>query len=252
MELLTNNFNEIKIHNDKNIQDDKKIKCDIKPIKLDILNLRNERQKLNNILTYQSLKSHNISKNININAFNRILENLNFTDVELFTKCDNDDDFCKVTAMYCAINSSRQGSKDEEIQIKTLNITSRNFGVTIKQQNEFRPCKNGTIINNTKKLDCLKSFDGKITGMINGWIFAKVVIGEGGHQDNVYEEANNLCEWILQYNKIHNKGIDEIFIILIDTDLIEKLNELQKKYMYIKNIIIGGHIQIQEYIIKNY
>jgi hypothetical protein len=68
--------------------------------------------------------------------------------------------------------------------------------------------------------------------MINGWIFAKVVIGKGGHQDNVYEETNNLCEWILQYNKIHNKGIDEIFIILIDTDLIEKLNELKKIYVY--------------------
>ena len=192
MELITNNFNNIQI------QDDKKNKCDIKPIKLDILNLRNERQKLNNILTYQSIKSHNISKNININAFNRILENLNFTDVELFNKCDND--FCKVTAIYCAINSSRQGSKDEEIQIKTLNITSQNFKVTIKQQNVFRPCKNGTIINKNKKLECLKSFDGKISGVISGWIFAKVVIGEGGHQDNVYED-----------NMINHISKDEVF-----------------------------------------
>jgi hypothetical protein len=152
MDLLTKNFNEMKIQDDNECKNDKKITCDIKPIKLDILNLRNERQKLNNILTYQSIKSHNISKNININAFNRILENLNFTDFELFTKCDNDDYFCKVTAMYCAINSSRQGSKDEEIQIKTLNITSRNFGVTIKQQNEFRHCKMELLLITPKNL----------------------------------------------------------------------------------------------------
>jgi hypothetical protein len=195
MELLTNNFNDIKI------QDDKKILiCDIKPIKLDILNLRNERQKINDILAYQSIKSHKILKNINVMAFNRILENLNFTDVELFNKCDNDEAFCKIISMHCAIISSRQGNKDEGIQIKTLNITSQFFGINIVQQKDFRPCKNGTIINTNKKLDCLKSFDGKISGKISGWIFAKVVIGEGGHQDNVYED--NMINHISKDNSV--------------------------------------------------
>ena len=39
----------------------------------------------------------------------------------------------------------------------------------------------------------LKSFDGQITGRVNGWIFAKVVIDKGGHQDNVHHEIEAFC-----------------------------------------------------------
>ena len=70
--------------------------------------------------------------------------------------------------------------------------------------------------------ECLKSFDGKITGLISGWIFAKIVIGSGGHQDNVFEEANNLCEWIIKFS-----DINDIYIILIDTDLKIKFDKLK-------------------------
>lgn len=71
---------------------------------------------------------------------------------------------------------------------------------------DFRPTKDGSIIDDkamkllqNKKSDCLKSFDGKISGKIDGWIFAKVVIGNGGHQDNVFEEADVFCKWIQEY-----------------------------------------------------
>ena len=144
--------------------------------------------------------------------------------------------------MYIAKNASRQCVNDEEIQIEPLNLTSQNLGINIVKQTKFRPCKNGTIIDSNTKTDCLKSFDGKISGKINGWLFAKIVLGEGGHQDNVYDEVYNLCEWIIKYNSLkHN----DLFIILIDTNLIIKLDELTKKYTDVNNIIIGNHITIQ-------
>lgn len=99
-----------------------------------------------------------------------------------------------------------------------------------------------------KKDMCLKSFDGIIEGKIKGWIFAKVVFGSGGHQDNVFEEANNLCEWICKYKKNNN----ELFVLLIDTNLIDKFNLLKNKFNTIKNIIIVNTNEFQKYIIENY
>lgn len=155
-----------------------------------------------------------------------------------------------------AINASRQCVKDKIIQLDTLNITSSKFNIHIEKlsPNLYRPTKYGEILINTdikkRNIDlseCLKSFDGKITGLISGWIFAKIVIGSGGHQDNVFEEANNLCEWIIKFS-----DINDIYIILIDTDLKIKFDKLKEKYSNINNLIIGNHIQIQQYFIDTY
>ena len=155
-----------------------------------------------------------------------------------------------------AINASRQGIKDEVIQIETINITTSKIGINIIKlsPNLYRPTKLGEILVNTeiKKRninlsDCLKSFDAKITGKISGWIFAKIVIGSGGHQDNVFEEASTLCEWIIKFS-----DKNDIYIILIDTDLLHKFDRLKEKYSNIDNLIIGNHIEIQQYFIVNY
>ena len=69
----------------------------------------------------------------------------------------------------------------------------------------------------------------------------------GGHQDNVFEELYTFCEWIIKYSKNDDK-----YIILLDTNLIEKSNGLKKKYNEYKNIIIGNHVEIQKYFIDNY
>ena len=86
----------------------------------------------------------------------------------------------------------------------------------------------------------LKSFDAKISGVINGFMFAKIVYGSGGHQDNVFEEANNLCEWIVKFHKNN----ELLFVLIIDTDLLIKFNKLKDYYKDIKNIIISSNFPI--------
>ena len=78
-----------------------------------------------------------------------------------------------------------------------------------------------------KKSDCLKSFDAKITGKKEGYLFAKVCIGSGGHQDNVFHEAHSFGEWAMQHGEE-----DKLYIILIDTNLMNQLNELMTASAY--------------------
>ena len=228
----------------------------IKPIQLDILNMRTERQRINNILAVESILERKLTENVNQKEYERVLCEIDITESELLDKCANDITMCKILGGRIAINASRQGTKDEELQIETCNITSSKCCITIEQltTTQFRPTKTGEIITNKqfreKKLtknDCLKSFDAKISGKKEGWIFAKVVIGDGGHQDNVFEEAYTLCEWIIQFGKK-----TDIFIILIDTNLMVKFNEFTQKYDNQPNILIGNHITIQQYMIDNY
>jgi len=224
----------------------------ISPIIIDFSNVRQERQRINNLLAIDSIIKNNLTKNINIKEYNRILTELEITQDALLNKCNNDNLFLILLANKIAINASRQGVKDEELQINTCNITSSKFNIIIEKLSvsEFRPTKSGEIVSNIRmnnKNDCLKSFDAKISGIITGWVFAKVVFGNGGHQDNVFEEAYTYCEWIIKYG---NKN--ELFIVLIDTNLNAKFEELKQKYINISNIIIGNHIAIQQYFIDNY
>lgn len=175
----------------------------IKPIEINFLNIRFERQKINNLLALESIKNQDLTKNINIKEFERILDELNINKTELLDKCKYDDITAKILSGRIAINASRQGSKDENMQLTTCNITTSKFGIKIEKLSTtaLRPTKIGKIFENyeikNKKIqtnDCLKSFDGKISGKINGFIMAKVVYGEGGHQDNVFEEVHTFCE----------------------------------------------------------
>lgn len=129
--------------------------------------------------------------------------------------------------------------------IEIINLTST----------AIRPTKNGIIITkkemkekNISKDSCLKSFDGKLLGKINGYIAAKVSFGSGGHQDNVFEEMDTLAEWWYNYKK----DTDEYLIILIDTDLEDKFNRIKLKYEICNNIQIFNHYDFQEYIISKY
>jgi len=151
-------------------------------------------------------------------------------------------------------NSSRQCNIDELIQINTIKDFSLNYNIIIEKLNiiDYIPMEDGSIVSKQFKKNIkdktLKSFDAKISGVINGFMFAKIVYGSGGHQDNVFEEANNLCEWIVKFHKNN----ELLFVLLIDTDLLTKFNKLKDYYKDIKNIIITNHYDFQKYISSNF
>ena len=232
----------------------KNFEKNLRIIELDCKILRKERQKLNNLLVFEDIKSNNINslnKNINNVELNRVLKELNISREELIKLCQENEIMNKILSGRISKNASRQGTKDEELILTTCNIISSKFGINIENlpAKTWRPTKCGKILKITtrKTYEYLKSFDGRITGKMNGWIFAKVCIGCGGHQDNVLEEVNTFCEWVNNYKYLYKK---DIFVVLIDTDL--NINEIKNKYSNISQLLIINHIEFQKYIIENY
>ena len=75
-------------------------------------------------------------------------------------------------------------------------------------------------------------------------MFAKVAFGEGGHQDNVFSEAHEFVEWANKYAKD-----DELYIVLVDTDLNHKFKELKQKPTK-RNILVCNHVEFQRCLIN--
>jgi hypothetical protein len=220
--------------------------------------LRTERQRYNDQIVYEALIEKNETKLIticNLNQLNKIKLELNKTMIELFDECETNNLFAKLLSINISKNSSRQGITDEELQLTICNNISSNCGINIKKlnKNELRPCNDGRIISMNEyklmedKSTCLKSFDGEITGKINGYIFAKVVMGEGGHQDNVFIEANEFCNWVKTFG-----NEDKLYVVLIDTNNDKKINKLKNKFNEENKLLIVNHYEFQEYIIENY
>ena len=226
---------------------------DVEIIEIDCKNLREERQNRNNKQVLDKIIEKDIQeikKICNQKELTRVLSQTNITESELIKKCD-DMTFAIVLSGRISINASRQGSKDENFILSICNETTSKFGIYIKNltSNAYRPTIDGRIIDNNKteqKHKCLKSFDAKITGKVSGWLFAKITFSNGGHQDNVFREAHEMCRWVCKYGE---KNL--IFIILIDTDLINLFNELKNSYNN-KNLLIVNHIELQQYFIANF
>lgn len=231
----------------------------IRPIILDCKNLRVERQKKNNEIIFNCLLNHSIDeikKNCNVIALQNTLDYLHLNHEQLLEKCRQDVYFAKLLSSKISVLSSRQGSKDESFVIDTINKTSSQFNIFIENlpNTKYRPTKNGMILDkktyeellkkkSLNKNDCLKSFDAKISGLINGWIFAKITYTNGGHQDNVFEEAHQFAQWALQFG-----NPNELYILLIDTDLVTHLYELKEKY-HKNNILVVDHVELQNFLI---
>ena len=231
----------------------------IKPIEIDIISIRTNRQNENNLLAYNSIIKKDLTNNINKEEYKRVLQELdriNIKEAELLEECINNIITATLLSSRISINASRQGSKDEQLQLDICKTTFSKCGIFLNNlsSTSFRPTKNGEIVDNSelkkgriKKEDCLKSFDANFSGKINGWVFAKIVIGCGGHQDNVFEEAYTFCDWVSKYGN----GTDT-YIVLLDTNLTEKYNDLIKKYVKHTNLLIGNHIKVQQYVIDKY
>ena len=65
-----------------------------------------------------------------------------------------------------------------------------------------------------------------------------------GHQDNVFSEAHGFVEWANKYAED-----DELYIVLVDTDLNLKFEELKQKPTK-KNILVCDHVEFQRVIIN--
>lgn len=230
------------------------------PTKLDFKDIRIVRQKNNNKAVYESIKANDVktfNKNINVLELVRTLEDLEMTKDEFLKKCREDDCFCKLAARNLSKCATRQGNKDETEQFKTCNFTTQKCGVSIKNltATEFRPTKDGRIVSqktvkkeNIQEDNWLKSFDGSLSGKMTGYITAKISYGMGGHQDNVFEEMYANADWW----KIHKANTEEMLVILIDTDLLNKFTRIKEKYNDIKNILVVNHVELQQYIIDTY
>ena len=224
--------------------------------KVDCKNLRVIRQKENNDIMLRLLQSGDITlvKHLcNIKELSRLLEDLQIDEEQLLQKCKDDLLFAKVISRQISKMASRQGTKDEAFILKKCNETTSKVGIYVENLSTtaFRPTKKGRILTNNqykkksglKKNDCLKSFDAKISGLVKGWVFAKVAFGEGGHQDNVFSEAHDFVEWADKYGTS-----DELYIVLVDTDLNLKFAELKQKPTK-GNILVCDHVEFQRVII---
>jgi len=230
------------------------------PIKLDYKNLKDDRQKITNDIVFNSIKTKNIklmNENINKKELERVLLEVNLSINQLIDVCSKNDIMNKILSGRISKNASRQGAKDEKKQLNVCIETGIQLGITIKQlsANAYRPTKKGKIISNEKmkqenisKDACLKSFDGKISGKIKGWIIAKNTFGSGGHQDNVFEELDSYCLWVKTFKLNKN----EYYIIIWDTDNKTNYIALIEKYKLIKNLLVSNHYEFQKWMIKNY
>jgi hypothetical protein len=196
-------------------------------------------------------------KNVNKKELDRVMEDTGLCIDDLLHECSLYDLLSTVLAGRISKRASRQGTRDEETQIQACKETGKKYGINITNLSvtAFRPRKNGDIVcqmdikhEYVQKDDCLKSFDGRIEGRMKGWIFAKIVYGNGGHQDNVFEEADALCRWVEEYHRDE----DDMFVLLINTDLDDKLASIKLKYQDVKNIMVTNHYEFQMYIIENY
>jgi len=221
---------------------------------------REKRQQQNDALLFDAIKKldkKTVMQHSNNNELERVLSSTNLSLETLLEQCAQNDVMNILLSGRISKKASRQGTKDEEEQLQICNIHSQKYGIQLQKLNttDFRPKKTGEILSKTEmkkrgvqKDDCLKSFDARITGKMYAWVFAKVVFGTGGHQDNVFEEADQLCKWVETYHQ----NEDTKYIFLIDTDLQDKWDVLKTKYQEIKNIMITNHHIFQKYITEHY
>lgn len=163
---------------------------------------------------------------INIKALNRFLDFKAYSKDELFKDCYYNKSLSDAVAFAICKSAQRQGIKDEAMVFEYINKNS-----------------NHTVTNlgvNDKRYDGIdKSVDGSITGKYCGDIFGKIIVGKGGHQDNVWIELNSIAETVKAFPK------DRIYCLLVDTD--DMNNFLKLKQHQTDNVwIVDTHELIEK------
>lgn len=198
-----------------------------------IIEQRKNRQNTNNNNAYKAIKLNAINPtetHINKNALTRLLEYTNYNNIDEIIKDEKNhkDIILKLASLYIAKNATRQGVKDENLQLEYIN-NLQEYNIEIQKDGKNKLVENGNIRNSNKKqIDELKSIDFMIkhNNIDIGYITAKVTIGSGGHQDNVLEEIKQFCKWSKKYN-----DNQKLFVVLYDNVNTKSLiNDVEKKY----------------------
>ena len=177
---------------------------------MDPIKLRQERQrKVLNQLADNLYKGVSDDSLINLKALKRFTAFKDCSKDELFRDCYYNKSLADAVAFVICKNTQRQGVKDEAAVFNYINKNS-----------------NHTITNlgvNDKRYDgIVKSVDGLISGKYVGDIFAKIVVGRGGHQDNVWTELNSIAETVKHFPK------DRVYCLLVDTDDMDRFSKLRQ------------------------
>lgn len=231
-------------------------KCVINPTRLNFQDERETRQRINILKVYKAIQNNDkkeFDKCINEKQLERYIKFLDITFDKVWMKAQQDSIYAKSISLYLAINATRQGSLDESTQFKICNMTLDQLGIHITKcsTNEAIPKEDGNIVSmqsKSKQQRKHKSFDGKLTGKMKGYVCAKIVMDGGGHQGSVFQEMYRYADWWIK----HKKDLSEFLVLLIDTNLQEKFETLKTTYKKYKNILIFDHYEFQEYAIKNY
>lgn len=218
-------------------------------------NLRKERQIRNNEECANSFLKECVNEEEKRRAFDYCLQKGIFkSEGEIIAEMKNNQAFKVVMGMLCSKNSSRQGSKDEAFVIdgikNALEPRLTGFKIDNLSVNEKVPIRStGEVMSRKEarksmysKTEMLKSFD--FEGKVGGRSFygsAKVLVGKGGHQDNVLHEEADLLRWLRSHRKE-----DCFYFILLDFE-----NHNPKDVRALKdsndmdNVFICDHIEMQ-------
>jgi hypothetical protein len=191
---------------------------------------------------------YKIKKLLNVEAVYRLLEKQNITYDELLDSLKEGDPYTTVVGLYTSIQASRQGKVTESFMLKNIAKSVKEYGITITNDSNIRFIKDGRVLDKKqfkksgldRNLDSHKLVDGLISGKITGYIMAKVVDGNGGHQDNVLHELVGYIEWI---NKYAEKG--KLYVLLVDGKEYPELDVFKKD-----NLWIVDHYEFQLKLIE--
>ena len=219
--------------------------------------LRKNRQARNDEECANSVLKECVNKKARQRMFNYLLKefpNKFKNENQITLHLEKDPVLRAIAGMNCSINSSRQGSKDEAYVINGIKevmeplidgLTIENLGahdkVPIRRTGEVLSRKEAKKKYDKTKM--LKSFDfeGKIAGK-SFFGSAKILVGKGGHQDNVLQEEAELLRWLSDYGEE-----DCFYFILLDFEehATQDLKDL-KKSNKMKNVFICNHIELQK------
>ena len=181
----------------------------------------------------------------------------------------------RILSRSVSIKASRQGTLDETAQLNSLDenfMLANNLPFRLLNPKthknfveEMVPLREGGLMTrkefrkefgDIKNTIALKSFDAELWNANKeciGYIFAKVVVGNGGHQDNVFHEASDVISWFVKQEERTDLK-EKLLVFLIDYDEIseKKFKELYNTAVNTgnKNIWVVNTRSFQEKIIS--